>query len=158
MPHYKLLNLGTSHFPRLRWCFYSKNCLPAMAQGRWWVMHTMKKSHGQYSGCGRLDLFITSFRRRRRVGLSFTWASENEIGDLQWLNVTAWFSACAALYPIPTTGHELSLPKLPVSRFILLIVNPTVAAKFWIISEDKAKAMGIQQLFILTTRTPHTGF
>ncbi len=59
------------------------------------------------------------------------------------------------LYPIPTTGHEVSLLKLPAVAVHPAYRKSNRGGQILDYLEDKAKAMGIQQLFILTTRTAH---
>ena len=63
--------------------------------------------------------------------------------------------ACAALYPIPTSAHEIKSAEIAC-----VAVDPTYrksnrGSQILHYLEDKAKKLGIQQLFVLTTRTAH---
>lgn len=90
---------------------------------------------------------VLVYRSRERL--------ENEIGQFAVIERDGMILACAALYPIPTTGHELKSAEIAC-----VAVHPTYrksnrGRQILDYLEDKAKAMGIQQLFILTTRTAH---
>ncbi|ATO19076.1 amino-acid N-acetyltransferase [Acinetobacter sp. LoGeW2-3] len=90
---------------------------------------------------------ILVYRSRERL--------ENEIGQFAVIERDGMILACAALYPIPTAGNE------PCSAEIACVaVHPSYrksnrGSQILNYLEDKARSMGIQQLFILTTRTAH---
>jgi len=90
---------------------------------------------------------ILVYRSRERL--------ENEIEQFAVIERDGMILACAALYPIPTTGNE------PRSAEIACVaVHPSYrksnrGSQILNYLEDKARSIGIQQLFILTTRTAH---
>ncbi len=58
-------------------------------------------------------------------------------------------------YPIPTTGNELRSAEIACVAVHPAYRKSNRGRQILDYLEDKAKAMGIQQLFILTTRTAH---
>ncbi len=58
--------------------------------------------------------------------------------------------ACAARYPIPTTGHELKSAEIACVAGAIPAYRKSNRGRQILdyLKEDKAKAMGIQQLFI----------
>lgn len=90
---------------------------------------------------------ILVYRSRERL--------ESEIEQFAVIERDGMILACAALYPIPTTGDELKSAEIAC-----VAVHPTYrksnrGSQILHYLEDKARSLGIQQLFILTTRTAH---
>ena len=90
---------------------------------------------------------VLVYRSRERL--------ENEIGQFAVIERDGMILACAALYPIPTTGHELKSAEIACVAVHPAYRKSNRGRQILDYLEDKAKAMGIQQLFILTTRTAH---
>ena len=90
---------------------------------------------------------ILVYRSRERL--------EQEIEQFAVIERDGMIIACAVLYPIPTQADEL-----PSAEIASVAVHPdyrksnrgTQVIEFL---QDKAKQMGFQQLFVLTTRTAH---
>ena len=90
---------------------------------------------------------ILVYRSRERL--------ESEIEQFAVIERDGMILACAALYPIPTTGDELKSAEIAC-----VAVHPTYrksnrGSQILQYLEEKARSLGIQQLFILTTRTAH---
>ena len=90
---------------------------------------------------------ILVYRSRERL--------ESEIEQFAVIERDGMILACAALYPIPTTGNELKSAEIAC-----VAVDPTYrksnrGSQILQYLEDKARSLDIQQLFILTTRTAH---
>lgn len=90
---------------------------------------------------------ILVYRSRERL--------ESEIEQFAVIERDGMILACAALYPIPTTGDELRSAEIAC-----VAVHPTYrksnrGSQILHYLEEKARSMQIQQLFILTTRTAH---
>ncbi|NNG99634.1 amino-acid N-acetyltransferase [Acinetobacter sp. ANC 5414] len=90
---------------------------------------------------------ILVYRSRERL--------ESEIEQFSVIERDGMILACAALYPIPTSAHEIKSAEIAC-----VAVDPTYrksnrGSQILHYLEDKAKKMGIQQLFVLTTRTAH---
>ena len=90
---------------------------------------------------------VLVYRSRERL--------ENEIGQFAVIERDGMILACAALYPIPTTGNELRSAEIACVAVHPAYRKSNRGRQILDYLEDKAKAMGIQQLFILTTRTAH---
>ena len=90
---------------------------------------------------------ILVYRSRERL--------ENEIDQFAVIERDGTILACAALYPIPTQDDEI-----PSAEIACVAVHPSYrksnrGSQILEYLEQKARSMGIQQLFILTTRTAH---
>ena len=90
---------------------------------------------------------ILVYRSRERL--------ESEIEQFAVIERDGMILACAALYPIPTTGDELKSAEIAC-----VAVHPTYrksnrGSQILHYLEEKARSLEIQQLFILTTRTAH---
>lgn len=90
---------------------------------------------------------ILVYRSRERL--------ENEIERFAVIERDGMILACAALYPIPT-----SLDEQKSAEIACVAVHPSYrksnrGSQILHYLEEKAKSLGIQQLFILTTRTAH---
>ena len=90
---------------------------------------------------------ILVYRSRERL--------ENEIGQFAVIERDGMILACAALYPIPTTGNELRSAEIACVAVDPSYRQSNRGSQILHYLEDKAKSLGIQQLFILTTRTAH---
>ncbi|HJF28606.1 amino-acid N-acetyltransferase [Acinetobacter bohemicus] len=90
---------------------------------------------------------ILVYRSRERL--------ENEIGQFAVIERDGMILACAALYPIPTTGNELRSAEIACVAVDPAYRQSNRGSQILHYLEGKAKALGIQQLFILTTRTAH---
>lgn len=93
------------------------------------------------------DEGILVYRSRERL--------ENEIEQFAVIERDGMILACAALYPIPHTSSEISSAEIAC-----VAVHPTYrksnrGSQILHYLEDKARTLGIKQLFILTTRTAH---
>ena len=90
---------------------------------------------------------ILVYRSRERL--------ENEIDQFAVIERDGTVLACAALYPLPTRAHEI-----PSAEIACVAVHPAYrkssrGSQILYFLEEKAKAAGIRQLFVLTTRTAH---
>lgn len=90
---------------------------------------------------------ILVYRSRERI--------ENEIDHFAVIERDGMILACAALYPIPTSNNEIKSAEIAC-----VAVHPTYrksnrGSQILHYLEEQAKTLGIQQLFILTTRTAH---
>lgn len=90
---------------------------------------------------------ILVYRSRERL--------ENEIDQFAVIERDGTILACAALYPIPSQANEI-----PSAEIACVAVHPSYrksnrGSQILSYLEDKARHMGIRQLFILTTRTAH---
>ena len=90
---------------------------------------------------------ILVYRSRERL--------ENEIEQFAVIERDGTILACAALYPIPTQAGEI-----PSAEIACVAVHPSYrksnrGSQILSYLEDQARHLGIQQLFILTTRTAH---
>ena len=90
---------------------------------------------------------ILVYRSRERL--------ENEIEQFAVIERDGTILACAALYPIPTTGNELNSAEIACVAVHPSYRKSNRGSQILHYLEDKAKEAGIQQLFILTTRTAH---
>ena len=90
---------------------------------------------------------ILVYRSRERL--------ENEIDQFAVIERDGMILACAALYPIPTTGNELRSAEIACVAVDPSYRQSNRGSQILYYLEDKAKSLGIQQLFILTTRTAH---
>lgn len=90
---------------------------------------------------------ILVYRSRERL--------ENEIGQFAVIERDGMILACAALYPIPITGNELRSAEIACVAVDPAYRQSNRGSQILHYLEGKAKALGIQQLFILTTRTAH---
>lgn len=90
---------------------------------------------------------ILVYRSRERL--------ESEIEQFSVIERDGMILACAALYPIPHAENTLKSAEIAC-----VAVDPTYrqsnrGSQILNYLQDKAKSMGIQQLFVLTTRTAH---
>jgi amino-acid N-acetyltransferase len=90
---------------------------------------------------------ILVYRSRERL--------ENEINQFAVIERDGMILACAALYPIPTTGDELRSAEIACVAVHPSYRKSNRGSQILHYLEEKAKSMQIQQLFILTTRTAH---
>lgn len=90
---------------------------------------------------------ILVYRSRERL--------ENEIEQFAVIERDGMILACAALYPIPTTGNELRSAEIACVAVDPSYRKSNRGSQILNYLEDKARSMGIQRLFILTTRTAH---
>ena len=90
---------------------------------------------------------ILVYRSRERL--------ESEIEKFAVIERDGTILACAALYPIPTTGNELSSAEIACVAVHPSYRKSNRGSQILHYLEEKAKDSGIQQLFILTTRTAH---
>lgn len=90
---------------------------------------------------------ILVYRSRERL--------ENEVEQFAVIERDGMILACAALYPIPTTGNELRSAEIACVAVDPSYRKSNRGSQILNYLEDKARSMGIQQLFILTTRTAH---
>lgn len=89
---------------------------------------------------------ILVYRSRERL--------ENEIDQFAVIERDGTILACAALYPIPTAEGELRSAEIAcVAVHPLPKIQPGGQILHYL--EEKARTLGIQRLFILTTRTAH---
>ena len=90
---------------------------------------------------------ILVYRSRERL--------ESEIEQFSVIERDGMILACAALYPIPSSADEIRCAEIAC-----VAVDPTYrksnrGSQILHYLEQKAKRAGIQQLFVLTTRTAH---
>ena len=90
---------------------------------------------------------ILVYRSRERL--------ENEINQFAVIERDGMILACAALYPIPTTGDELRSAEIACVAVHPSYRKSNRGSQILHYLEEKAKSMQIQRLFILTTRTAH---
>lgn len=90
---------------------------------------------------------ILVYRSRERL--------ENEIEQFAVIERDGMILACAALYPIPNEKDELKSAEIACVAVHPSYRKSNRGAQILTYLEDKARQMGIQQLFILTTRTAH---
>ncbi|MDO4223253.1 MAG: amino-acid N-acetyltransferase, partial [Acinetobacter sp.] len=90
---------------------------------------------------------ILVYRSRERL--------EQEIEQFAVIERDGTILACAALYPIPTQAHEM-----PAAEIACVAVHPDYrksnrGTQILEFLQQKARLQGIQQVFVLTTRTAH---
>ncbi len=90
---------------------------------------------------------ILVYRSRERL--------ENEIDQFAVIERDGTVLACAALYPIPTSADEIRSAEIACVAVHPAYRKSNRGSQILHFLEDKAKANGIQQLFVLTTRTAH---
>ncbi|WOE30811.1 MULTISPECIES: amino-acid N-acetyltransferase [unclassified Acinetobacter] len=90
---------------------------------------------------------ILVYRSRERI--------ENEIEQFAVIERDGTILACAALYPIPTDETELRSAEIACVAVHPSYRKSNRGSQILHYLEHKAKTLGIQQLFILTTRTAH---
>lgn len=90
---------------------------------------------------------ILVYRSRERL--------ENEIEQFAVIERDGTILACAALYPIPTTGNEIKSAEIACVAVHPSYRKSNRGSQILHYLEDKAKSLQIEQLFILTTRTAH---
>ncbi len=90
---------------------------------------------------------ILVYRSRERL--------ENEIGQFAVIERDGMILACAALYPIPAANGEISSAEIACVAVDPAYRKSNRGSQILHFLETKAKASGIQQLFVLTTRTAH---
>ena len=90
---------------------------------------------------------ILVYRSRERL--------ENEIDQFAVIERDGTILACAALYPIPTAEGELRSAEIACVAVHPSYRKSNRGSQILHYLEEKARALGIQQLFILTTRTAH---
>ncbi|NHB59123.1 amino-acid N-acetyltransferase [Acinetobacter shaoyimingii] len=90
---------------------------------------------------------ILVYRSRERI--------ENEIDHFAVIERDGMILACAALYPIPASQDEMKSAELACVAVHPSYRKSNRGSQILHYLEEKAKSMGIEQLFILTTRTAH---
>ena len=90
---------------------------------------------------------ILVYRSRERL--------ENEIHRFAVIERDGAILACAALYPIPAADNELRSAEIACVAVHPGYRKSNRGSQILHFLEGQAKSMGIQQLFILTTRTAH---
>lgn len=90
---------------------------------------------------------ILVYRSRERL--------ENEIDQFAVIERDGTILACAALYPIPTAEGELRSAEIACVAVHPSYRKSNRGSQILHYLEEKARTLGIQQLFILTTRTAH---
>ena len=90
---------------------------------------------------------ILVYRSRERL--------ENEIGQFAVIERDGTILACAALYPIPVTGDEKRSAEIACVAVHPGYRKSNRGSQILHYLEEKARDLGIEQLFILTTRTAH---
>lgn len=90
---------------------------------------------------------ILVYRSRERL--------ENEIEHFAVIERDGTILACAALYPIPAAEGELRSAEIACVAVHPSYRKSNRGSQILHYLEDKARALGLQQLFILTTRTAH---
>ena len=93
------------------------------------------------------DEGILVYRSRERL--------ENEIHQFAVIERDGTILACAALYPVPAKAGELKSAEIACVAVHPSYRKSNRGSQILHYLEEKAKGMGIQQLFILTTRTAH---
>jgi amino-acid N-acetyltransferase len=90
---------------------------------------------------------ILVYRSRERL--------ENEIEQFAVIERDGMILACAALYPLPCEAGELKSAEIACVAVDPSYRKSNRGSQILAYLEDKARSMGIEQLFILTTRTAH---
>ncbi|SDY56304.1 amino-acid N-acetyltransferase [Acinetobacter kyonggiensis] len=90
---------------------------------------------------------ILVYRSRERL--------ESEIEQFAVIERDGMILACAALYPIPTAANEIQSAEIACVAVDPSYRKSNRGSQILHYLEDKAKGLGIQQLFVLTTRTAH---
>ena len=90
---------------------------------------------------------ILVYRSRERL--------ENEIEHFAVIERDGTILACAALYPIPAAEGELRSAEIACVAVHPSYRKSNRGSQILHYLEEKARALGLQQLFILTTRTAH---
>ncbi|AXY61570.1 amino-acid N-acetyltransferase [Acinetobacter chinensis] len=90
---------------------------------------------------------ILVYRSRERL--------ESEIEQFAVIERDGTILACAALYPLPVTGNELKSAEIACVAVHPGYRKSNRGSQILHYLEEKARSQGIQQLFILTTRTAH---
>ncbi len=90
---------------------------------------------------------ILVYRSRERL--------ETEIEQFAVIERDGMILACAALYPIPAQEHELRSAEIACVAVHPSYRKSNRGSQILHYLEGKARSMGIQQLFVLTTRTAH---
>ncbi|OTG90650.1 amino-acid N-acetyltransferase [Acinetobacter sp. ANC 3832] len=93
------------------------------------------------------DEGILVYRSRERL--------ENEIGKFAVIERDGTILACAALYPLPHIDNELKSAEIACVAVHPSYRKSNRGSQILHFLEEKAQQMGIQQLFVLTTRTAH---
>ncbi|OTG63808.1 amino-acid N-acetyltransferase [Acinetobacter silvestris] len=90
---------------------------------------------------------ILVYRSRERL--------ESEIEQFAVIERDGTILACAALYPIPTATNEIQSAEIACVAVHPSYRKSNRGSQILYFLEEKAHHMGIQQLFVLTTRTAH---
>ncbi len=90
---------------------------------------------------------ILVYRSRERL--------ENEIGQFAVIERDGMILACAALYPLPASEGEIRSAEIACVAVDPSYRKSNRGSQILHYLEGKARSMGIQQLFVLTTRTAH---
>lgn len=90
---------------------------------------------------------ILVYRSRERL--------ETEIDQFAVIERDGTILACAALYPIPSEAGEIASAEIACVAVHPSYRKSNRGSQILSYLEDKARGMGIEQLFILTTRTAH---
>lgn len=90
---------------------------------------------------------ILVYRSRERL--------ETEIEQFAVIERDGMILACAALYPIPAQENELRSAEIACVAVHPSYRKSNRGSQILHYLEDKARSLGIQQLFVLTTRTAH---
>ncbi|WP_104472316.1 amino-acid N-acetyltransferase [Acinetobacter indicus] len=90
---------------------------------------------------------VLVYRSRERL--------ENEIEQFAVIERDGTILACAALYPLPVSDNELRSAEIACVAVHPAYRKSNRGSQILHYLEDKARSLGIQQLFILTTRTAH---
>jgi len=90
---------------------------------------------------------ILVYRSRERL--------ENEIGQFAVIERDGMILACAALYPLPAAEGEIRSAEIACVAVDPGYRKSNRGSQILHYLEGKARSMGIQQLFVLTTRTAH---
>ncbi len=90
---------------------------------------------------------ILVYRSRERL--------ENEIDKFAVIERDGTILACAALYPIPQAENEISSAEIACVAVHPEYRKSNRGGQIMHFLEEKAKTLGIEQLFVLTTRTAH---
>jgi amino-acid N-acetyltransferase len=90
---------------------------------------------------------ILVYRSRERL--------ENEIGQFAVIERDGMILACAALYPLPAAEGEIRSAEIACVAVDPSYRKSNRGSQILHYLEGKARSIGIQQLFVLTTRTAH---
>ncbi|MEN8282266.1 amino-acid N-acetyltransferase [Acinetobacter gerneri] len=90
---------------------------------------------------------ILVYRSRERL--------ENEIDKFAVIERDGTVLACAALYPIPQAENEISSAEIACVAVHPEYRKSNRGGQIMHFLEEKARSLGIEQLFVLTTRTAH---